>query len=116
MKRSCVNCYYYGKYCAVGKGRIASLFFRKGSPKKFMRDKISWKDVLPDFLVSIIPLTAGIILLIVNFSLLLLVLIILLVILTFPGNAFIHGSLICKYCKQRKIGCPAEQLFNKKKK
>jgi hypothetical protein len=36
--------------------------------------------------------------------------------LTFIGNGLVRGSLACKYCKQREIGCPAEQLFNKKKK
>jgi hypothetical protein len=115
MKRSCVNCYYYGKYCAFGKGKISSLFFKKGTPKAFLKRKISWKDILPDFLVSIIPLIAGIVLLILNFNWLLLILIVLLAILTSAGNSFVRGSLACKFCKQREIGCPAEQLFNKRK-
>ena len=25
----CVNCYYYGKYCAFGRGKMSSLFFKK---------------------------------------------------------------------------------------
>jgi hypothetical protein len=28
----------------------------------------------------------------------------------------IRGSIACKYCKQRELGCPAEQMFAKKKK
>jgi hypothetical protein len=24
----------------------------------------------------------------------------------------VRGQLACRYCKQRIIGCPAEQLFN----
>jgi hypothetical protein len=116
MRRSCVNCYYYGKYCAFGKGKLSSLFFKKGNPHKFIKDKITWKDILPDFLVSIIPLIVGVILLILNFNWLFLILIVLLVTLTFAGNGFIRGSLACKYCKQREIGCSAEQLFNKNKK
>jgi hypothetical protein len=116
MKRSCVNCYYYGKYCAFGKGKISSLFFKKGDSKAFLKDKISWKDILPDFLVSIIPLIAGIVLLILKFNWLILLLVIILVILTSVGNGFVRGSLACKLCKQRELGCPAEQLFNRNKK
>ncbi len=116
MKRSCVNCYYYGKFCAFGKGKISSLFFKKGNPKAFLKDKIAWKDILPDFLVSIIPVVAGIVLLILKFNWLMLLLIALLVILASVGNSFVRGSLACKFCKQREIGCPAEQLFNKRKK
>jgi len=116
MKRSCVNCYYYGKFCAFGKGKISSLFFKKGDSQKFIKDKITWKDILPDFLVSIILIVVGIALLILNFNWLILSLIILLVILTSVGNGFVRGSLACKFCKQKEIGCPAEQMFNKSKK
>ncbi len=116
MKKSCVNCYYYGKYCAFGRGKISSWLFKKSSSHKPLKNKITWKDVLPDFLVSIIPLIIGIILLVLNFNWLLLTLIVLLIILNSAGNGFVRSSLACKYCKQRKIGCPAEQLFNKKKK
>jgi hypothetical protein len=115
LKSHCVNCYYYGKYCAFGKGKLSALFFKKGSPKEFNRCKINWKDILPDFLVSIIPLIVGIVLLIRNFDWVLLILMIALLLLTSAGNSFVRGSLACKYCKQRKLGCPAEQLFNKKK-
>lgn len=114
MKKSCVNCYYYGKYCAFGKGKLSSLFFKKGNANKFIKCKITWKDVIPDFLVSIIPLIVGIILLVLNFNWLILSLIITLVILNSAGNSFVRGSLACKFCKQRKLGCPAEKLFNKK--
>jgi len=116
MKRSCINCYYYGKFCAFGKGKIISLFFKKGNSHKFINNKITWKGILPDFLVSIIPLFVGIVLLILNFNGLMLSLIVLLVILTSAGNGFVRGSLACKFCKQREIGCPAERLFNKSKK
>lgn len=116
MRKSCVNCFYYGKCCAFGKGKIIPLFFKKGNPQKFINRKITWKDIIPDFLVSIIPLVVGIALLIINFNWLVLILVVLLVILTSAGNGFVRGSLACKFCKQREIGCPAERLFNKNKK
>ena len=115
MKHSCVNCYYYGKYCAFGKGKLSSYFFKKGNPQSFLNRKITWKDIVPDFLISLIPVIAGIILLILDFSWILLILIVILFILTSAGNGFIRSSLACKYCQQKKIGCPAEQLFNKNK-
>jgi len=34
LKRSCVSCYYYDKFCGLGKGKLAPLFFKKGDPKK----------------------------------------------------------------------------------
>jgi hypothetical protein len=111
----CRDCYYYGKTCAFGKGKISSIFFKKGNIKNFCKMKITWKDLIPDFLVSLIPIVIGIIILIKDFSWFILSLIIILVILTSIGNGFVRGNLACKYCKQRKIGCPAQKLFEKRK-
>ena len=116
MKKSCVNCYYYGKFCAFGKGKISSLFFKKGNPQKFCETKIIWKDILLDILVSVVPLLIGIALLILNFSWLILSLIILLIILSSAGSGFVRSSLACKFCKQKELGCSAERLFNKSNK
>ena len=66
-------------------------------------------------MVSLIPLVIGIALIIINFNWILLLLVFLLILLAFPINGFLRGSLACKYCKQRELGCPAEQLLNKKK-
>ena len=115
MKKSCVNCYYFGKYCAFGKGKVAALFFKKGNPENFIKRQITWKSMIPDALVSLVPLVVGVALLIKNFSWFILILMILLAALTTVGNGFIRSSLACKFCKQRELGCPAEQLFNKKK-
>jgi hypothetical protein len=115
LLKNCTNCYYYGKCCASGRGKISKLFFKKGDSKNFGKRQITWKDMIPDFLVSIIPLIAGIILLIMKFNWLLLAAVLLLFLLSFSGTALIRGTLACKYCKQREIGCPAENLFSKKK-
>lgn len=114
MKGSCANCYYYGKCCSFGKGKLSAIFFRKGNGKRFIQKQITWKDLIPDFIISLIPVLVGIVLLIIHFNFLILLLIILLVILASAGNGFIRGSLACKYCRQREIGCPAEKLFKKK--
>ena len=116
LSRHCVDCYYYGKTCAFGKGWLCSLFFPKGQPEQFNQKKITWKDIVPDFLVFMIPVLAGILLLIQEFTGIVLILIIALFLLGFLGNALVRGQLACRYCKQRKIGCPAEQLFDTTKK
>lgn len=111
----CVDCYYYGRTCAFGKGYLSSLFFQKGRPERFSRMKITWKDIIPDFLVFIIPVLAGILLLLREFTWTVLLLIIALFLLGFLGNGLVRGQLACRYCKQREIGCPAVQLFDKTK-
>jgi hypothetical protein len=116
LRKSCINCYYYGKLCAFGKGKLCSLFFKEGDIEKFASaDNMTWKDLLPDMLVAIIPVIIGIVRLIMDFNWILLSLVILLFILVSKGNEFVRGSLACKYCKQRKINCPAEKMFNKEK-
>ncbi|VVB73910.1 Uncharacterised protein [uncultured archaeon] len=113
LQKSCPDCYYFGKTCAFGKGRLAPALSRKGSAK-FSDRQITWKDVLPDFLVSLIPMIVAIGLLVMNFSWLMLALLISLLLLGFVGTAFVRGQLACNHCKQRELGCPAERLFSKK--
>jgi hypothetical protein len=74
-----------------------------------------WKDIVPDFLVFIVPVLAGIMLLIQEFTLNVLILIVVLLLLGFFGTALMRGQLACRYCKQREIGCPAAQLFDSTK-
>lgn len=114
LGRHCVDCYYWGKTCAFGKGRLSCLIFPKGTPERFLQKKITWKDIIPDFLVFIIPVFAGILLLLNEFQWIILFLVIVLLILGFFGNALVRGQLACKYCKQKEIGCPAVQLFERK--
>jgi len=116
IRGHCVDCYYYGRICAFGKGRLSSLFFQKGRPEQFSYIKITWKDIVPDFLVFIVPMLAGIVLLLREFTWTVLMLVIALFLLGFLGNALVRGQLACRYCKQREIGCPAAQLFDTTKK
>jgi len=113
--RSCKNCWYYGRICGLGKGKIAPLYVKKGDTKNFADRDISMVHMIPDFMVVIFPLIGGIILLILDFSLYVLVLMIVLAVLFFSGTAFIRSTFTCKYCKQREIGCPADEMFSKKK-
>jgi len=111
LRHSCRGCYYYGKTCCFGRGMLCSLLFKRGEPRKFIERHVSWLDILPSFMVTIIPVLGGIVLLVDEFSWIIVALILILLALGFPGNAFIRGSYACKYCKQRDLGCPALSLF-----
>ncbi len=115
MKTSCVHCFYYGKWCGAGRSKLAALLFKKGDPGKFNEKEITWKALIPDILISLIPFVTGIYLLIIGFNWPVLLAVVLLFILATQGNAFTHGYIVCKYCKQKELGCPAEELFSKKK-
>ncbi|MBM3130137.1 MAG: hypothetical protein FJ009_16120 [Chloroflexi bacterium] len=112
LKGSCVHCYYYGKVCSFGRGKLCALFFKRGDPQNFLRRQISWKEILPDLLVALVPLLGGIALLIREFSWIVAGAMVVLVLLSFGGNALVRGSFACKFCKQRELGCPAEKLFS----
>jgi hypothetical protein len=114
LSKHCINCYYWGKICGFGKGRLSSMLFKRGNPSKFCENSLTWKDMIPDLLVFLIPLLISIVIMIMKFNLLLLFVTIILIALITFGNGFIRGNLTCKFCKQREIGCPAEQLFSKK--
>src|SRR4030042_1150271 len=55
LKNSCIDCYYFGKTCAFGKGRISCLFFKKGDTKRFSQKKARWIDILPDLIAVVVP-------------------------------------------------------------
>ena len=115
LSGSCRSCYYYGKRCGFGKGRLCSRLMTRTAEQTLHTKRISWRDVVPDFLVSLIPLGVGIIVLIRSFSWHVLLLMLVLVFLGSVGTGFVRGQIACKYCKQRELGCPAEQLFRKTK-
>ena len=109
-------CWYYGKACASGRGKLAPLLHKKGESKKFSEKDMSMKDMIPHFLVSIIPAITGVYLLIQSFDLLVLGLAAWPLIVTFLANPIIYGKMSCPYCRQRKMGCPACEFFMKKEK
>ena len=113
MKTSCVDCFYYGKWCAFGKGKVAPLLFRRGDPARFPAKSMSWKELLPDMFVALIPLAGGITLLIQRFSWGVTLMLALLLALAFQGTYLVRSRIACKYCKQRELGCPAERFFSK---
>lgn len=115
IRYHCTNCYYYGKICGFGKGRISAWFFKKGDPAKFCNRDLTWKNMIPDMLITLIPFIVGIVMLILDFNFFILAALIVILVLTSMGNGFVRGSLTCNHCKQKELGCPADMLFNKEK-
>jgi hypothetical protein len=116
ISKHCPHCYYYGKICAFGKGKISSLFFKQGEMEKFSCNTFTWKDMIPDLLVFLIPAITGIIRMIFEFNWFTLSLVLTLFLLNSVGNAYIRGQLACNHCKQAQLGCPALELFSPKNK
>jgi len=113
LRGHCVDCAYYGKVCAFGKGVVSAWFFPRGDPARFCQRKISWIDILPDFLVTLVPMATGILLLVWQFDWLILTLVVILFLLGFAGTGLVRTRIACRYCRQRELGCPAEQIFGK---
>ncbi len=112
---SCRRCYYFGKRCAFGKGRVCAWLFRKAPGAPLEAKQVTWRDLLPDFLVSLVPLVVGIGRLVAHFSWGDLALVLALVFLVSIGTGLVRGQLTCKFCKQREFGCPAERFFRQAK-
>jgi hypothetical protein len=115
MKTGCVDCWYFNKWCAFGKGKLAALLFNQGDPQRFPLKSISHKELIPDMLVVIFPLIGGMALLIRDFTWGTALALVLLMAFSSYGNYLIRSKVACAGCKQRELGCPAEQFFSKQK-
>lgn len=119
LRDGCVRCYYYGKRCVCGKGKIAKLFMKKDTKKKFNYKELSMKDFIPSMIPTIIALIAGgyiIYTSLPEFSFIILGIAIWPLIATYVGNPIVYGKLACPHCKQGELGCPACDFFFKKDK
>lgn len=92
LRGSCVHCFYYGKLCGFGKGRLASWLFKQGDPKHFAERAVSWREILPDIMVLLLPLLAGSVALVIRFSWSLALLMSALCVFSLAGNGIIRGA------------------------
>jgi len=112
-REGCRYCYYYGKICVAGRGKIAKFFMKKGDPRKFTEKTVEFKDFIPTFLFSIMIIAAGIYLLIFRGFDWIILGITLWPVIIFFGNQITYGQLACPHCKQGEVGCPACEYFMK---
>lgn len=112
-KSGCSCCYYYGKRCAFGRGKIAPIIVKRKNPKEFCKKQVSFKKLIPSLLIVFIPVIAGIYLMIQDFKWEILILTIWILAINFIGNPIIYGNLACPHCKQGRTCCPACEYFMK---
>ncbi len=110
-KLVCTNCYYYGKWCPIGWGKLSALFFKQGSIDKFSTN-IGVKLAPATYgLLTLIPLILVIVSLIQEFSVPKLVVLILLLMVGFYSGT-ISRKKSCINCKMRLIcpGCVVKEI------
>ena len=113
-REGCSCCYYYGKMCFSGRGKLAPKLVKRGDPKKFCEKEVTFKHLVPQILALVFPIAGGIIILYFTFSWLILGLMLVPFIIWFCGNPIIYGNLACPHCKQGRICCPANDFFSGK--
>jgi len=98
-KHNCSGCYYYGKWCHLGWGKLAGLLFKQdsGNPKIGTRLSLSYILQLPIILIA--ALIAGFL---YGFNLLNVILLIIFVILNVLQGAVLRKKC-CAVCKARFI-------------
>jgi hypothetical protein len=98
-KHLCTHCFYYGKVCSTGWGKLAACLFKKNSGNYELGGKlagITW------MLAMFLPLIGMIIALILNwFSVTIILLLVIFIILS-GVNFFVHKKS-CEKCKMRFI-------------
>ena len=103
-KLVCTNCYYYGKWCGMGWGKLAALFFKQGSMERFGTSIGVKLAPITYGLLTLIPLICLVISIVQGFAVpKLIVLLLLLLVAVYSG--FISRKKGCTNCKMKLI-CP----------
>jgi len=103
-KLVCTNCYYYGKWCSIGWGKLSALFFKKGSIEKFSTSAGVKLAPFTYGLLTLIPLVLIIISIYLEFTAVKLAVLVLLILISiYSGTA--GRKKACLRCKMRLI-CP----------
>ena len=100
----CRNCYYYGKWCPIGWGKLSALLFKQGSIENFSKSPGVKLAPLTYGLLSLIPLVLIIIALVKDFTVPKVVILILLLLVS-GYSAVGNRKKSCANCKMRTI-CP----------
>ncbi len=114
MKLRCTHCYYLGKYCNFGLGKLASFLFSKGDPSEFSDSKKVGITAIMSFGTMLIPVVVGLLLLVINLSIGTLGLLIGYILIGIVPNFLIRGDL-CEKCMQGDLGCPSYDRMLKRK-
>lgn len=107
-KLLCTNCYYYGKWCGVGWGKLSAVFCQKGDIKEF-RKSIGVKIAPITYgLLSLIPIIFIAISMMREFHVSQAVVLALLLIISFYSGT-VSRKKTCAECKMKLI-CPGSAV------
>lgn len=96
-------------------GGLAGLFFTKRDSADFSNPKNVLPIAAPSFLALLLPLVMAIIFMFIKFSVALLLSFFAYFIIAFLVSFPLRKNVLCKYCKQGELGCPAyEGMIGKK--
>lgn len=104
----CVNCYYYGKWCGTGWGRLSAVFFKQGSLECFATGIGVKLAPMTYGLLSLIPLVLVIIALVQAVTVAKIVVLVLLLLMS-VYSGFISRQKSCVGCKMR-LMCPGSTV------
>ena len=105
-KLLCTNCYYYGKWCCLGWGKLAALFFEEGNIENF-NQSVGQKLAPATYgLLSLIPLILIAVSLFQEFTIFKIAVLILLLSISFYSGT-VSRKKTCAVCKMRLVcaGC-----------
>lgn len=100
----CVNCYYYGKWCSIGWGKLAALLFKQGDIERFADSPGLKVAPMTYGTLTLVPVVLLTISLIKDFAIHKLVIMILLLLISFY-NGVLSRKKSCARCKMNTI-CP----------
>jgi hypothetical protein len=98
----CVSCFYHGKFCNTGWGKIAAYLFKKGDESKYVEH---YNYAIFLHLLWSIPLLVALLQLVRQRDILVLVVFVVYIIVLFVEKIILK-KLCCKRCHQREF-CPA---------
>lgn len=100
----CTNCYYYGKWCSTGWGKLAALLFKQGEMERFSKSTGVKIAPITYILMSLVPAVLLIISIVQESSVQKIVVLGCLLLIT-VYSAFINRKKSCRNCKM-KLACP----------
>ena len=107
-KLVCTNCYYYGRWCSMGWGKLSALFFKEGDMENF-GTSIGIKLAPPTYgLLSLIPIICIVISIVLGLTVSKIIVLALLLLVSFYSG-FISRKKCCVNCKMKLI-CPGSAV------
>lgn len=114
MKLRCTHCYYLGKYCNFGLGKLAAILFKKGDPSEFRNPRKVIVTAILSFGTLLLPIIAGVVLIIIDLSIENIGLLLVYILFGILPNFFVRGNF-CEKCVQGQLGCPSyEQMIKRR--